>query len=190
MSVEEETEAVAGLALQGPTSFAILRDAGFAGVERLKVFDLAEFAHDGADRRPSRAPASPAISATNCSCRADKALSLWDRLMAAGELRGIRAIGYTALNRARLEAGLIVANADFTTSEHAIRTDRLHMPDEIGLGFMIDSGQGTLQRPPRHPRGARRRRSCVTCWSDWRSKATSRPSTPSSTTGRARRSDW
>ena len=46
-TIEEETEAVAGLALQGPTSFAVLRDAGFAGVEKLKVFDLAEFAHDG-----------------------------------------------------------------------------------------------------------------------------------------------
>ena len=42
-TIEEETEAVAGLALQGPTSFAVLREAGFDGVERLKVFDLAEF---------------------------------------------------------------------------------------------------------------------------------------------------
>ncbi|TIX08052.1 MAG: aminomethyl transferase family protein, partial [Mesorhizobium sp.] len=49
---------------------------------------------------------------------------------------------YTALNRARLEAGLIVANADFTTSEHAIRADRLRMPDEIGLGFMVDPEKG------------------------------------------------
>ena len=45
------------------------------------------------------------------------AQSLWDRLVAAGRTHGIRAIGYTALNRARIEAGLIVANADFTTAE-------------------------------------------------------------------------
>jgi aminomethyltransferase len=70
------------------------------------------------------------------------ALSLWDRLMQAGELHGIRAIGYTALNRARLEAGLIVANADFVTAEHAIRADRTRMPDEIGLGFMVDARKG------------------------------------------------
>jgi aminomethyltransferase len=62
--------------------------------------------------------------------------------MKAGELRGIRAIGYTALNRARLEAGLIVANSDFVTAEHAIRADRLRMPDEIGLGFMVDAEKG------------------------------------------------
>ena len=36
-----------GWRLQGPTSFAVLRDAGFAGVERLKLFDLADFPHEG-----------------------------------------------------------------------------------------------------------------------------------------------
>ncbi|RVC73790.1 aminomethyl transferase family protein [Mesorhizobium sp. M4A.F.Ca.ET.022.05.2.1] len=141
VNVEEETEAVAGLALQGPTSFAILRDAGFAGVERLKVFDLAEFAHDGATVTISRTGFTGDLG-YELFVPADKALSLWDRLMAAGELRGIRAIGYTALNRARLEAGLIVANADFTTAEHAIRADRLRMPDEVGLGFMVDPEKG------------------------------------------------
>ncbi|KUM25351.1 glycine cleavage system protein T [Mesorhizobium loti] len=141
VSVEEETEAVAGLALQGPTSFAVLRDAGFAGIERLKVFDLAEFAHDGGTVTISRTGFTGDLG-YELFVPAEKALSLWDRLMAAGELRGIRAIGYTALNRARLEAGLIVANADFATSEHAIRADRLRMPDEIGLGFMIDPDKG------------------------------------------------
>ncbi|AZO45722.1 aminomethyl transferase family protein [Mesorhizobium sp. M7D.F.Ca.US.005.01.1.1] len=144
--VEEETEAVAGLALQGPTSFAVLRDAGFAGVERLKIFDLADFPHDGGPQGNTQVT----ISRTGFTgdlgyelfVSADKALSLWDRLMTSGDLRGIRAIGYTALNRARLEAGLIVANADFTTAEHAIRADRLRMPDEIGLGFMIDLEKG------------------------------------------------
>ena len=73
---------------------------------------------------------------------AELALSLWDRLMEAGQTRGIRAIGYTALNRARLEAGLIVANADFSTAEHALSADRVRMPDEIGLGFMVDLEKG------------------------------------------------
>lgn len=146
VTVEEETEAVAGLALQGPTSFAVLRDAGFAGVERLKVFDLADFPHDDGLQGTSQVTISRTGFTGDLGYElfvpAEQALSLWDRLMAAGELRGIRAIGYTALNRARLEAGLIVANADFVTSEHAIRPDRLRMPDEIGLGFMIDLEKG------------------------------------------------
>jgi aminomethyltransferase len=141
VSVEEETEQVAGLALQGPTSFAVLREAGFAGVEKLKVFDLAEFDHEGGKVVISRTGFTGDLGYELFVDR-DLALSLWDRLFKAGELRGIRAIGYTALNRARTEAGLIVANADFVTSEHAIRANRLRLPDEIGLGFMVDATKG------------------------------------------------
>ncbi|MGB3538394.1 MAG: aminomethyltransferase family protein [Mesorhizobium sp.] len=141
VEVEEETEAVAGLALQGPTSFAVLREAGFAGVERLKVFDLAEFPHEGGSVTISRTGFTGDLG-YELFVPAERALSLWDRLMKAGEPRGLRAIGYTALNRARLEAGLIVANSDFVTAEHAIRADRLRMPDEISLGFMVDAKKG------------------------------------------------
>ena len=141
VTVEEETEDVAGLALQGPTSFAVLRAAGFAGVERLKVFDLAAFPHEGGTVTISRTGFTGDLGYELFVGR-EFALSLWDRLVQAGELHGIRAIGYTALNRARLEAGLIVANADFVTAEHAVRSNRTRMPDEIGLGFMIDAQKG------------------------------------------------
>lgn len=136
VSVAEETEAVAGLALQGPTSFAVLRAAGFAGVERLKVFDLADFPHESGQVAISRTGFTGDLG-YELFVPATLALSLWDRLMEAGQTRGIRAIGYTALNRARLEAGLIVANADFSTTDHALRADRARLPDEIGLGLMV-----------------------------------------------------
>ena len=140
VSVSEETQAVAGLALQGPTAFAVLRAAGFAGVEKLKLFDLAEFAHEGGTVTISRTGFTGDLG-YELFAASEHALSLWDRLFEAGGKYGIRAIGYHALNRARIEAGLIVANADFVTAEHAIRADRLRLPDEIGLGFMIDAGK-------------------------------------------------
>ena len=141
VAVEEETETVAGLALQGPTSYAVLRDAGFAGVERLKIFDLAEFPHEGGSVTISRTGFTGDLG-YELFVPAELALSLWDRLFEAGKLHGIRAIGYTALNRARIEAGLIVADADFVTAKHAVRQDRVRMPDEIGLGFMVDEKKG------------------------------------------------
>ena len=141
VSVAEETEAIAGLALQGPTSFAILREAGFAGVEHLKVFDLMDFKHQNGTVTISRTGFTGDLG-YELFVPAELALSLWDRLIEAGRTRGIRAIGYTALNRARLEAGLIVANADFSTAEHALSADRVRMPDEIGLGFMVDLEKG------------------------------------------------
>ncbi|MBX3583466.1 MAG: aminomethyltransferase family protein [Rhizobiaceae bacterium] len=141
VSIVEETEEIAGLALQGPTSFAVLREADFDGVEHLKVFDLAGFEHQGGTVTISRTGFTGDLG-YELFVPANLALSLWDRLMEAGQARGIRAIGYTALNRARLEAGLIVANADFSTAEHALRPDRVRMPDEIGLGFMVDAKKG------------------------------------------------
>jgi aminomethyltransferase len=137
VSVAEETEALAGLALQGPTSFAVLRAAGFAGVERLKPFDLADFPHEGGTVTISRTGFTGDLG-YELFVAASAALSLWDRLMEAGAIHGIRPIGYHALNRARIEAGLIVAGADFVPAEHAVRQDRTRMPDEIGLGFMVD----------------------------------------------------
>ena len=155
VAIEEETEAIAGLALQGPTSWAVLRDAGFAAAERLKAFDLADFAHEGGSVTISRTGFTGDLG-YELFVPAEAALSLWDRLFAAGRIHGIRAIGYTALNRARIEAGLIVANADFVTAEHAVRADRVRQPDEIGLGFMIDAAKAGHYNGRRAIEAARR----------------------------------
>ena len=71
---------------------------------------------------------------------------------------GIRAIGYAALNRARIEAGLIVANADFIVAEQAIRADRAAHAGRDRPGLHDRHEKGPLQRPQRHRQGARRGR--------------------------------
>jgi len=141
VSIEEETQTIAGLTLQGPTSWSVLNAAGFAGSEKLKPFDIASFPHEGGEVTISRTGFTGDLG-YELFVDAERALSLWDRLFEAGRLFGIRAIGYAALNQARVEAGLIVANADFIVSEQAVRADRPRMPDEIGLSFMIDMKKG------------------------------------------------
>ena len=138
VAVEEETARIAGLALQGPTSFAVLSRAGFEGIETLRPFQLAEFPHAGGSVTISRTGFTGDLG-YELFLSADNALSLWDRLWAAGQLHGIRAIGYAALNRARIEAGFIVANADFMTAEATLRPDRARLPDEIGLDWLVDA---------------------------------------------------
>jgi aminomethyltransferase len=141
VEIEEETESVAALALQGPTSWSVLDAAGFQGIEGLKPFDIGTFGHEGGEVTISRTGFTGDLG-YELFVDAEHALSLWDRLFEAGQKFGIRAIGYAALNRARIEAGLIVANADFVTAEHALRSDRVRTPDEIGLGFMVDLKKG------------------------------------------------
>lgn len=140
VAVFDETDAFAGLAIQGPTSAAILRDAGFAGIDSLKPFDILGQAHDGQEVLLSRTGFTGDLG-YEIFMPAELALSMWDRLWKAGGARGLAAIGYNALNRARIEAGFIVANADFVTSEKALRPDRTRFPDEIGLEWMVDMGK-------------------------------------------------
>jgi len=72
----------------------------------------------------------------------DKALALWDLLMDKGAIHGLRPIGTTALNMARIEAGFMIANMDFVTATTALRHDRLRSPFDMGLDWMIDFGKG------------------------------------------------
>ncbi|MBI1218804.1 MAG: aminomethyl transferase family protein [Rhodobacteraceae bacterium] len=136
-TVTDETDEVAGLALQGPCSFAVLAAAGFTGAETLKPFQLRDFPHEGGRVTISRTGFTGDLG-YELFVAADAALTLWDRLWSAGQPLRLKAIGYNALNRARIEAGFIVAGADFTPADQAIRTDRVRMPDEIGLDWMVD----------------------------------------------------
>ncbi len=137
ITIEEETDTVAGLALQGPTSAAILIDAGFAGAAGLKPFDIAEFDHQYGTVTLSRTGFTGDLG-YELWVENDLAVSLWDRLWSAGRMRGVQAVGYSALDRTRIEAGFIVANGDFVTSDAALRPDRARRPDEIGLDWMVD----------------------------------------------------
>lgn len=143
VTIADETEAVAGLSLQGPVSCALLRSAGFAGIETLKPFELRAFPHDRGEVVVSRTGFTGDLG-YELFCPAEAALSLWDRLAAHGERHRLRVIGYSALNRARIEAGFIVANADFITADTALREDRVRFPDEIGLEWMIDPAKNAF----------------------------------------------
>ncbi len=137
VDIAEETAEIAGLALQGPTSCAVLIAAGFDTIGQLKPFQINRFDHPIGEVTISRTGFTGDLG-YELFVKADKANSLWDLLFEAGRAHRIRAIGYEALNRARIEAGFIVANADFVTAELALRESRLRQPDEIGLDWLVD----------------------------------------------------
>lgn len=137
VSIEEETHDVAGLALQGPTSCRILKNAGFQGIEQVKPFQIVTYPHEGGTVTISRTGFTGDLG-YELWVPNELALGLWDRLFEAGALHGIRAVGYAALNQCRIETAFIVPNSDFMTADHVLRTDRARMPDEIGLDWLID----------------------------------------------------
>ena len=139
--IEEVTVQIAALALQGPTSCAVLKAMGLAGIETLKPFQI---------RHQRFADQPLMVSRTGFTgdlgyelwIASDGALALWDGLMAAGATRGIRPIGYQALDMARIEAGFVLPNVDFISAAQSIRLDRETTPFEMGLDRVVALNKG------------------------------------------------
>jgi aminomethyltransferase len=160
VDVREETHDVAGLALQGPTSFAVLNAMGLAGVEALTPFGLMAFDFAGASLTVSRTGFTGDLG-YELWVDPDHAETLWDRLFEAGELHGIRAMGSQALDLLRIEAGFILAGVDFLPAWEAVRPSHTRSPFELGLGWLVnfDKGLFTGRRAllEEHERGSRYR---------------------------------
>ncbi|MDJ0655840.1 MAG: aminomethyltransferase family protein [Xanthomonadales bacterium] len=135
VSVEEETDEIAALAVQGPTSCAILKDMGLDGIENLKPFGLTHFDHG--QLMVSRTGFTGDLG-YELWVERRFAENLWDRLFEAGRLRGIRAMGGDALDMARIEAGFLQAEVDFLPADQVVRPGRARSPYELGLGWLVD----------------------------------------------------
>ena len=138
--IDEVTEEIAALSLQGPCSFMVLSEAGF-DVASLKPFRIATFPFQGGSLMISRTGFTGDLG-YELWTSPESALALWDLLFTAGRDYGIRPIGSNALNTARLEAGFIVTNFDFIPSHQAVREDRVRSPFEMGLDWLIDWKKG------------------------------------------------
>jgi aminomethyltransferase len=139
--VAEVTEDIAALSLQGPTSFAVLRAAGFGAAAALRPFQLAACPWGDGTLTISRTGFTGDLG-YELWTTPDRALELWDLLFEAGALHGIRPVGSNALNLARIEAGFIITNLDFVPADQALRADRARSPFELGLEWMVDFGKG------------------------------------------------
>ena len=146
VEIEEVTEEIAALAVQGPTSCAVLKAFGLEGVERLKPFELGHFTAPAA--LSLEAPLM--VSRTGFTgdlgyelwMRPSDAERVWDGLMEVGRQRLIRPIGSRALNMARIEAGFLLPNVDFVSCEHTLRVGTDRSLFELGLGWLVDFKKG------------------------------------------------
>lgn len=140
--IEEVTETIAALALQGPTSCALLRALGVAGIESLRPFQSADFQLRGMPVTISRTGFTGDLG-YELWIEPRHATALWEALLAGHPGTGVvRPIGSRALNMARIEAGFVLPNYDFVSAEHTLRTNRDRSPFELGLGWLVDFDKG------------------------------------------------
>src|SRR5204863_906311 len=130
--VEDITESIAALALQGPRSRDVLQAATGQPFDDLRYFR----------RRPSAIGSIPVdVTRTGYTgdlgyelwVDAERAVDLWDVLIEVGRDYEIRPAGMLALDVARVEAGLILLEVDYTSSRHALIPEQAYSPFELGI---------------------------------------------------------
>jgi aminomethyltransferase len=141
VTIAEETESTAALALQGPLSRDVLEAASGESFADLGYF-----------KRRTAKVGRVAIDVSRTGYTGDlgyelwtpteKAVAVWDSVVKAGKAYGLRPAGMVALDVVRLEAGLILLEADYTSARHAMNPEQQYSPFEIGLGRLVNFDKG------------------------------------------------
>jgi aminomethyltransferase len=162
VSVEDVSEEVAALALQGPTSARVLRaasDVADVDIGALKYFRVASGTIGGVAVDISRTGYTGDLGYEIWMPSTD-AVRVWDALMEQGRPFDIKPAGMLALDVARVEAGLLLIDVDFFSSKKALIESQKYTPYEMGLGRLVSLtkgrfiGQQTLRAE--HQRGPAR----------------------------------
>ena len=136
VQIEEITEQLAALALQGPTSGNLLKSIAEADIANLKYFRKTSGKIDGVPVDISRTGYTGDLGYEIWIPWHD-AVKVWDALMKAGRGFDIHPTGMLALDVARIEAGLILADVDYISSKKALIASQKYTPAEVGLGKLV-----------------------------------------------------
>ena len=123
------------LALQGPLSHKVVAQLTSAAAE-LKYFRVVETKIDGCDVVLSRTGFTGDLG-YEIWVHSGDALKVWDAVVSAGDGYNLIPIGTTALKMARVEAGLLLLDVDFSSSRYAWVDQQRETPLELGWSWML-----------------------------------------------------
>jgi aminomethyltransferase len=141
VTIDDISESLAALALQGPTSGGLLRTVADADIDGLKYFRMTRGAIEGVPVQISRTGYTGDLG-YEIWVEQEGALRVWDALMARGTAFDIRPTGMLALDVARIEAGLLLVDVDFNGSRKSLIDAQRYSPYEMGLGRLVSDGKG------------------------------------------------
>ena len=139
--IEDVTEQVAALALQGPTSRSLLQRVCDAPIEQLKYFRSMSAVIAGTPVDISRTGYTGDLGYEIWMPWQD-AVTVWDALVAAGTAFDLHPTGMLALDVARIEAGLLLIDVDFQSSRKAMIESQKYSPFELGMERLVDMNKG------------------------------------------------
>jgi len=141
--IEDVSESLAALALQGPLAGQVLRACSDIAIDRLRYFRVSSGRLAGVPVDVSRTGYTGDLG-YEIWIPADRALDVWDALVGAGRSFEVLPAGMLALDVARVEAGLLLIDVDFVGSKKALIADQKYTPYELGLGRLVDLNKGTF----------------------------------------------
>ena len=136
VTVEDASDGIAALALQGPNSRVILEKAAGTTLSGLKFFRLTNVLIRGVPVTITRTGYTGDLG-YEIWMDSEHALPVWDALIAAGAPYGITPAGILALDVARIEAGLLLLDVDYVPSKKALIEQQKSSPLELGLEWTV-----------------------------------------------------
>jgi aminomethyltransferase len=148
VEIRDISRELAALAVQGPTSARLMKrvfdfDAragvreGRPDLENLKYYRMTRGSIAGIPVDVSRTGYTGDLGYEVWVAWND-AVKIWDALAAVGRDFDLHPAGMLALDIARIEAGLILLDVDYTSSKKALIPSQQYSPYEIGLGKLVD----------------------------------------------------
>jgi aminomethyltransferase len=137
VNIEDISEEVAALAVQGPTSGRLLKAVTDANISNLKYFRVTRGKIAGVPVDISRTGYTGDLG-YEIWMPWKHAVKIWDALVNKGKAFDVHPAGMIALDVARIEAGLILIEVDYTSSKKALIDQQTFTPAEIGLGKLVD----------------------------------------------------
>ena len=138
VQIEDISESISALALQGPTSGRLLKSLITDGdISNLKYFRVTNAKLAGIPVDISRTGYTGDLG-YEIWMPSEHGLKIWDALMTGGRAFDIHAAGMLALDVARVEAGLLLIDVDFNSSKKALVEEQRYSPYEMGLGRLVN----------------------------------------------------
>jgi len=136
VQVQDVSDELGALALQGPLSRAVLNAVCDRPVDALKYFRLMDNAIAGVDIQISRTGYTGDLG-YELWVPAQRALDVWDVLAGKGSDYGLTPAGIWALDVARIEAGLVMLDVDYHSSHRAMIEAQKSTPYELSLDWTV-----------------------------------------------------
>lgn len=143
VTIDDVTESLGALGLQGPFSRDLLKTLSDTDFDHLRYFSVIKTELAGIPVEVSRTGYTGDLG-YEIWVEPHQAVRLWDALFETGAAYRLMPMGDFALEMARIEAGLLLTDVDFHSAEMVVHDFQKSSPLELGLGWTVKLNKATF----------------------------------------------